>query len=309
VLVADHDLSRRQELGAFLRAQRARLTPMSVGLPDGGRRRAPGLRREEVAELSGVGVSWYTWLEQGRKIMPTAQVIDALARALRLESAAHRHLRRLAALPSPDSGDPVMPTEAMPALRRMLAGLEPACAFVADAHFDYVAWNNAYAVTCCDPARVPPARRNVVLLFLTDPAVREMVRPWREMARSLLAQLRALAGNHPTDPRFIELIELMTDASPEFREWWPEYPVEESTSRAKEIHHPVVGRIRMDLTQTRLLEHPDLMLVLQTPVTDADHERLRRLREPNGEPNGEPIGEPGRAAHNDTVDTAPAGSG
>jgi transcriptional regulator with XRE-family HTH domain len=153
----DEQTARRTELGAFLRACRARLAPADVGLPDGsasGRRRTPGLRREEIAQLSGVGVTWYTWLEQGRDISASIQVIDALARALLLTDDQHRHLRELAGLPPPEP--PVPAGDMLPRLQRLVDAEAPCPASVYDEHFDYVVWNEPYALARHDPGILLP---------------------------------------------------------------------------------------------------------------------------------------------------------
>src|SRR5947208_2059159 len=151
--------TRRSELAGFLRAQRARLTPADVGLTEGsasGRRRTPGLRREEVAQLSGVGVTWYTWLEQGREITASIQVVDALARALLLTADQYRHLRELAGLPPPEPQ--ALAADALPRLQLLVDAVAPSPASVYDARFDYLVWNGPYARVRHDPA-TPPAGR------------------------------------------------------------------------------------------------------------------------------------------------------
>jgi transcriptional regulator with XRE-family HTH domain len=203
----------RGQLADFLRSRRARLTPADVGLPadsEPGRRRTPGLRREEVAELSGVGVTWYTWLEQGRKIPASPQVVDALARALRLSADEHRHLRELAGLTAapPASGDH---TQAR--LQRLVDCVAPNAACVYDIHFDYLAWNEPYRRIRHDPAGLPAGRRNLLWMMFTDPENRARMTTWDRAARALLSQFRAAAGRHPGDPRFAELEAALTEAT------------------------------------------------------------------------------------------------
>jgi transcriptional regulator with XRE-family HTH domain len=250
------------ELGAYLRSRRARLHPADVGLPTGtGRRRTPGLRREEVAELSGVGLTWYTWLEQGRPIATSEQVIDALARALRLDADEHRHLRLLAGLPAvvaDPAGD-----HALPRLRRLVDALTPNPASLYDRHFDYLAWNAPYAQLRHDPATLPPHRRNMVWMMFTDRTNRARMRQWEPAARAVLSQFRAAAARDPDDPRFADLVAALTAASPEFAEWWPDYPVREFKPATVHIVHPEAGRVALDLYQMRPVEYPDLLLVLQ----------------------------------------------
>jgi transcriptional regulator with XRE-family HTH domain len=162
---------RRSELAAFLRARRARLSPADVGLPSGsatGRRRTPGLRREEVAQLSGVGVTWYTWLEQGRDISASAQVVDALARALLLTGDQHRHLRELAGLAVPERD--AAAAELLPRLQRLVDAIVPNPASIYDTHFDYLVWNAPYARIRHDPGQLPDGRRNLLWMMFTDPS-------------------------------------------------------------------------------------------------------------------------------------------
>jgi len=205
--------ARRTELAAFLRAQRARLTPADVGLPDGsasGRRRTPGLRREEVAQLSGVGVTWYTWLEQGRDIATSAQVIDALARALQLNPDQHRHLRELAGLPPPEPQAPA--GDMLPRLQLLVDAVAPSPASVYDRHFDYLVWNEPYVRLRHDPGTLPASRRNMLWMMFTDAENRARMVRWEPAARAVLSQFRAAAGRQPEDSRFAELVAALTES-------------------------------------------------------------------------------------------------
>lgn len=266
------------ELGAFLRARRERLRPADVGLPEGsasGRRRTPGLRREEVAELSGVGVTWYTWLEQGREITTSAQVVDALARALLLTPDEHRHLRDLAGLTAPaheSAGDDVLPR-----LQRLVDAAAPNVASIYDGHFDYLAWNTPYVHARHDPGGLPADLRNLLWMMFTDAENRARMTRWEPAARAVLSQFRAAAGQHPGDPRFAELVTALTEASPEFEEWWTEYPIRSFRPATIGIDHPVAGRIMFEMFQLRPVEHPDLLMVLQIPATKRDLDRLTSL--------------------------------
>jgi transcriptional regulator with XRE-family HTH domain len=277
--------SRRTELAAFLRACRARLRPDDVGLADGsasGRRRTPGLRREEVAQLSGVGVTWYTWLEQGRDISTTVQVIDALARALMLTGDQHRHLRELAGLPPPE---PPAPTaDMLPRLQLLADAVAPSLASVYDVHFDYLVWNQPYARVRHDPATLPGTRRNMLWMMFTDPDNRARMVRWESAARAVLSQFRAAVGRNPGDPRFAELIAALTEVSPEFREWWAEHPVRYFRPAAIGIKHPVAGLIRLEMFQLRLVDQPALVMVVQVPARKTDLDRVMSLLPPGGAP-------------------------
>jgi transcriptional regulator with XRE-family HTH domain len=258
---------RHGELAAFLRSRRARLRPADVGLPADpvpGRRRTPGLRREEVAELSGVGVTWYTWLEQGRDIPASPQVIDALARALLLSEDEHRHLRELVGLhlptPSADAED------ARPRLQRLVDAVAPNVASVYDVHFDYLAWNTPYRLIRHDPATLAVGRRNLLWMMFTDEQNRARMTTWDRAARALLSQFRAAAGRHPGDPRFAELVAALTEASPQFRDWWAEYPVRFFRPAKIRVDHPEAGRITLEIFQLRLEDDPGLLMVVQVPA-------------------------------------------
>jgi MmyB-like transcription regulator ligand binding domain/Helix-turn-helix domain len=269
---------RRAELAAFLRARRAELRPEDVGLPLAtGQRRIPGLRREEVAQISGVGVTWYTWLEQGRDITTRDHVIDALARAFHLDRETHRHLRRLADLPVPEPDQ--APPRTTPALDRLLGTLLPAPAYLIGPRFDYLAWNRAYAAVYRDLAEVPEEHRNLIWLMFTDPALRKLLDRWHERAQALLAQFRAAAGQHAGDTCFAELIGALTEASTEFRQWWPRYVVGRFPGGNHVIHHPTAGTIRTDLHQLRFDAHPSITLVAQIPTRAVDHAKLTGLLE------------------------------
>jgi transcriptional regulator with XRE-family HTH domain len=268
----------RAELGAFLRAQRARLRPADVGLPDDhqpGLRRTPGLRREEVAQLSGVGVTWYTWLEQGRNIAASEQVVDALARALLLDPDQHRHLRALAGLATAAGETPI--DDVLPRLRRLVDAAAPNIASVYDARLDYVAWNTPYTRVRHDPATLPADRRNLLWMMFTDTENRARMVRWEPAARAVLSQFRAAVGRRPDDPRCARLVAELSAASPEFREWWAEYPIRDFKPATIGIDHPRVGRLRLEMFQFRLVEHPDLLLVLQVPASEDDLRRVTSL--------------------------------
>ena len=272
--------TRHTELGAFLRACRARLTPADVGLPSGsasGRRRTPGLRREEVAELSGVGVTWYTWLEQGRSISASAQVIDALARALLLTGDQHAHLRELAGLPA---SEPQAPEgETLPRLQLLVDAQLPSPASVYDEHFDYLVWNKSYARVRSDPGALPAARRNMLWMMFTEPGNRTRLVRWETAARAVLSQFRAAVGRSPADPRFAELTAALAEASPQFRDWWAEYSVRSFRPATIAIRPPEAGLIGLEMFQLRLVDQPRLTMVTQVPSTKVSMERVRSLLE------------------------------
>ena len=270
--------SRRAELAAFLRLHRTRLTPADVGLVTGsasGRRRTPGLRREELAQLSGVGVTWYTWLEQGRDITASAQVIDALARAMLLSPDQHRHLRELASLPPPEPLTAA--ADMLPRLQLLIDAVTPSPASVYDSHFDYLVWNESYVRVRHDPATLPPDRRNMLWMMFTDPVNRARMVRWESAARAVLSQFRATVGRSPDDPRLAELVTALAHVSPQFREWWAEYPVRYFRPATIAIRHPEAGLIRLEMFQLRLVDRPDLIGVIQVPADAKSLDRVRSL--------------------------------
>jgi transcriptional regulator with XRE-family HTH domain len=265
------------QLAAFLRSRRARLTPADVGLPgdsEPGRRRTPGLRREEVAELSGVGVTWYTWLEQGRRIPASPQVIDALARALRLSGDEHRHLRELAGLTAPP---PPAVDDARPRLQRLVDAVAPNAASFYDIHFDYLAWNEPYRRLRHDPATLPAGLRNLLWMMFTDAENQARMTTWDRAARALLSQFRAAAGRHPGDPRFAALTAALAEASPRFRDWWAEYPVRYFRPARIRLRHPEAGLITLEMFQLRLEDDPGLLMVIQVPADAGSRDRMATL--------------------------------
>jgi len=267
--------ARHAELAAFLRAQRARLRPADVGLPGDshpGRRRTPGLRREEVADIAGVSLTWYTWLEQGRNISASEQVIDAVARALRLDQDQRRHIRGLAGLSTAPGETDVH--DALPRLQRLVDAAAPSIASVYDRHFDYVVWNIPYQRLRHDPSTVPASRRNLLWMMFGDAENRSRLVRWEPAARAVLSQFRAAAGQRPGDPRFAALVAELSEASPEFREWWAEYPIRSFRPATIAIDHPGTGLIELEMFQLRPVEHPDMLLVLQVP---RGRDALRRV--------------------------------
>lgn len=265
----------RAELAAFLRAHRSRLGPADVGLPpdmEPGRRRTPGLRREEVAELAGVSLTWYTWLEQGRKIAASPQVVDALARALRLDGGQHRHLRRLAGLA--DQVEEHQLGEAISRLQRLVDAMLPNLAVVHDGCFDFVVWNAAFSRIRGNPGDLAPERRNLLWWMFTDENNRAAMRRWEAAARAILSQFRVIVGRRPDDQRLAAIVTGLSAASPEFRTWWSEYPVQDFRPTTIGIDHPTAGALDLELYQLRVVENPDLLLVIQMPVTDDDRHRV-----------------------------------
>ncbi|MGW2030098.1 helix-turn-helix transcriptional regulator [Streptomyces spinosus] len=267
---------RRHELAAFLRSRRERITPEQVGLPRGARRRTPGLRREEVAHLSAVGVTWYTWLEQARDIQVSVQVLDALARALRLDASERAHLFQLAGAtdPTPAANCPSV----TPALRAMLTGLEPIPACIQNSRYDILAYNRTYARLLGDLDAVPPEDRNCMLLVHTNREWQAAVVHLEKTQRLMAARLRAALAGHLGEPAWKVLLKRL-DESPAFRENWRRYEVVDTRSKSKEFLNPHVGLLSLEHTDLWLAPEVGARMVTYTPRNEETRERLERLYE------------------------------
>ncbi|GGS05366.1 transcriptional regulator [Streptomyces aureoverticillatus] len=225
----------RRALGGFLRAHRERLAPADVGLPRTPRRRTAGLRREEVAALSGVSVAWYTWLEQGR-VDTSRQVLDAVARTLRMDEAAHRHALALAGFAAPvRPAAPDAPRSSAAAHQPMLDAWPTSPALLLDSALDILTWNTAYAALWPDPADVPPDRRNLLLLLTTDPRHQALLPAWQPLALDLHRHFRTRADREPPTSRSARVTELLRDERPELEHWWGCRSVGDFTSRTVEL--------------------------------------------------------------------------
>lgn len=260
------------ELGAFLRSRRARLSAAEVGLAPGPRRRTPGLRREEVAQLSGVGLTWYTWLEQGRAPNASAQVLDAVARTLRLDAAETDHLFRLAG--ATRSEPPTVPTTVSPTLRAVLAALEPSPAYIVSDRFDVLAWNPAAVDLITNFEALPPEDRNIVWLAFTRTWFRSLV-DWDREVDWHVAQLRANSAGHVGEPYWDGFIQRLLAVSPDFSAKWAARLVAGPAERRKSLMHPRRGMLHLNTTPMLLPELPGTRMMVFTPADDATAERLR----------------------------------
>lgn len=251
-----------KELGDFLRSRRERLTPKAVGLNGGQRRRTVGLRREEVAELAGIGIDWYVRLEQGRSVRPSAGVVDALARALKLSKAEHTHLKALTRPSAPGA----FAREVVPdAVRRVVESLNQP-AYVSGRRFDVLAWNAA-ADEIFGYSRVPEDERNTLLSLLTRPATRKLFGSgWESEARRVLAQFRQVHDLWSHDQAFVELRERLRAGCPEFEGWWKSHEVRTPVAGRKRLRHPKLGVLEFEYATFQANDDPGLKLAIFTRV-------------------------------------------
>ncbi|NNC12488.1 helix-turn-helix domain-containing protein [Planctomonas sp. JC2975] len=260
----------RSELGAFLRARRETLSRADAGLPTLGRTRTSGLRREDVSYLSGVSVTWYTWLEQGRDIHPSRQVLDAIARALRLTVAEHDYLLALAGYSPATASAPAPVAIAPPQVQRLMDALAGSPAYTVTADWRIAGWNAAYAALYPGVATAHGEDRNLLWLVFTDPYVRELLPDWEATSRRFVAEFRADAGPRLGDPAYLALVARLEAASPEFRTAWAAHDIEGFASRERMFRHPTAGLLTLEHHQLSPSDHPDLHVVIYTPAPGSD---------------------------------------
>jgi transcriptional regulator with XRE-family HTH domain len=251
------------EMGEFLKARRAALDPAELGLPAGvTHRRVSGLRREELAQLAGISVDYYTRLEQGRARHVSDAVLDAVARALRLDQDEHNYLRNLATGPR-RRARPGRPQRVRPELRVLLDAMAVP-AFVFGRNLDVLAWNPLGGAIAFDFAALAPEERNVARLFFLDPVARDLHPEWDEVCREVVANLRAEAGRRPDDPDLASLVGELSVRSERFRRLWARHTVREKAHGTKLIRNPIVGELDLRYETLRLPDDPDQALVTYT---------------------------------------------
>ena len=252
----------RSAFGDFLRSRRQKLTPKAVGLPSGRRRRTPGLRREEVAELAGIGVDWYIRLEQGRSVSPSVATIDALARALRLGKAEHAHLRALAR----ERSRRAFVRESVPdAVRRVVESLNLP-AYVTGRRWDILAWNAA-AAAIFDFGRLSEPDRNILLYMLTDPDARRLFGvTWSDEAKRMVAQFRTTHDFWAGDPAFQDLLRRLRDGSPDFATWWAVHDIRAAGAGRKRLFPHADGPVWFEYATFQANDDLTLKLAIFTPI-------------------------------------------
>ncbi|MFI9449308.1 helix-turn-helix transcriptional regulator [Amycolatopsis sp. NPDC052450] len=265
---------RRHELAAFLRSRRERITPDQVGLPISGRRRTPGLRREEVAQLAGVGVTWYTWLEQGRDINASDQVLDAISRTLRLDPHEHKHLFTLAGAPEPPlEKDCKLLSQN---IHRMMGKLEPFPVCVRNARCDILAYNRAYDWLMGGIDAIPFEERNTLIQCLTNPEWRRRLPDWELNLPRVIAGFRAAMAGHLAEPAWKNLVKRLRQESELFERMWKEHDVSSERIVLKRYLHPDVGLLRFEFSYLYLGRRSEISLATLTPADEETAAKLPR---------------------------------
>ncbi|MFJ4689974.1 helix-turn-helix domain-containing protein [Streptomyces sp. NPDC088766] len=272
-------LDRRAELSEFLRTRRARLKPGDVGLPDFGRhRRVPGLRREELAQLAGVSVAYYTRLEQGNGRNVSAEVLDSIARALRLTDAEHAHLTHLAKPKQHKKKPAARGRQVRPALRELLDQMDGVPAYVVGRRSEILAWNRMAAAVFGDWGELPVAERNWARLVFLRPDYRDLFVDWEQKAIDIVCTLRMDAGCYPDDPRLSALVGELSVKSEDFRRLWATHDVKDKGYGVKLLHHPLVGELSLHFEGFQLLgEGEQTMVTYHAEPGSPSAEALRLL--------------------------------
>jgi transcriptional regulator with XRE-family HTH domain len=271
-------LDPRAELSEFLRTRRARLKPEDVGLRGFGRyRRVPGLRREELAQLAGVSVAYYTRLEQGNGHSVSAEVLDAIARALRLSDAEHAHLTHLAKPKQQKKKPAGRAQQVRGPLRTLLDAMDGVPATLVGRRSDILAWNRMAAAVFGDWAELPAREQNWARLVFLKPEYRDLFVDWEHKASDVVSQLRMDAGSHPNDPQLSALVGELSVKSEEFRRLWATHDVKEKCHGIQRLHHPLVGELDLRLESFHQADAEQMLVTYHAEPNSPSAEALRLL--------------------------------
>ena len=264
-------------LGAYLRNRRTKLDPASFGIPVG-RRRTPGLRREEVAHRANISATWYTWLEQGRGGSASADVLDRIARALTLTEVEREHLFLLGLGRQPEVRyrgiDAITPR-----LQRLLDTLTYSPAIVRTATWDVVAWNHAAAAVLTDYGALPLSQRNILRMIFCDAGVRAAQPEWQAVARFVVGAFRIDAARAGADAEVAPLVDELCRSSPEFASLWRDNDVQTHGDGMKHLRHPKLGLVALEYSAFAVDGRPDLSLIVYNPASLADQKLIKFLIE------------------------------
>ncbi len=265
-------------LGTFLRDRRARMDAAAFGF-SGGRRRTPGLRREEVAQRANISATWYTWLEQGRGGAPSADVLNRIAGGLMLTEPEREHLFVLG-LGHPPEATYRASDEVTPRLQRVLDALEFSPAIVKTPTWDVVAWNAAAATLLTDYATLPRNQRNILRLMFTNASIKAAQEDWLNVARYVVGTFRADAARAGAGAEISQLVEELSRLSPEFDALWRDNNVARHADGLKRLHHPVHGLLELEFSAFAVDGRPDLGMIVYNPATPETAQRIRALMTP-----------------------------
>jgi hypothetical protein len=264
-----HNVHRYKELADFLKTRRAKILPSQVGLSTATRRRTPGLRREEVAQLAGIGLTWYTWLEQGRPIHVSTPVIESLSRVLLLDKQERIHLYLLANQPPP-ADIPECQGTVSPALQHVLDSLILCPSLVTDQRWNVIAWNIAACLMFGDFTKMNVRERNIVWAMFTDHQYKQLLVDWNLYAKRLLGRFRATCGQYIEDSWLSQFIDDLKTQSTEFNLWWPLHEIENNSEKYKQLNHPSAGILDFEVINFDVSDHSGLKMIVHTPLSGTD---------------------------------------
>jgi transcriptional regulator with XRE-family HTH domain len=262
-------------LGSYLRDRRTRLDPAALGFA-AGRRRTPGLRREEVAQRANISPTWYTWLEQGRGGAPSPDVLNRIARALMLTDIEREHLFLLG-LGRPPEVRYKAAEGVTPRLQRLLDAFDASPALIRTATWDVVAWNRAAAAVLTDYTKLATGQRNILRLIFGDPRVRAAQYDWESVARFVVGSFRADAARAGAVSEVGQLVDELCRLSPEFEALWRDNNVNVYGEGIKRLRHPILGQIALEYSAFAVDGRPELAMIVYNPVTRPDADRIRSL--------------------------------
>lgn len=260
---------RYKELGDFLKTRRAKILPSEVGISEGLRRRTPGLRREEVAYLAGVGLTWYTWLEQGRAIKVSAGVVESLSRVLMLDEQERIHIYTLAGQALPTDIIPYQGTVS-PMLQHVLDNLVLSPSFIMDVRWNIIAWNKAASAVFTDFSKINVHKRNMVWMMFKYDDYKKLFIDWEFHAQGMLARFRSTIGQYIEDPWLVEFIEELKNESEEFNLWWSRHDVQRNSQLYKKLKHPIVGELVFEFCSFDVSDNSNLKLIVNTPFLETN---------------------------------------
>lgn len=265
----NNEIYRYKELADFLKTRRNRILPSQVGLSTAARRRTPGLRREEVAQLAGIGITWYTWLEQGRPIRVSTQVIESLSRVLLLDRQERIHLYLLANQPLP-ADIPEYQGAVSPILQHVLNSLILSPSLVTDQRFNVIAWNKAAISILGDFSKMNARERNIVWAMFTDNRFKHLLVNWEVHAKGLLGRFRSDCGQYIEDFWIASFIDELKQQSTEFNLWWPLHEIQSGSEVYKQINHPAAGILDFEVSNFDIADNSGLKMIIHTPLPGTD---------------------------------------
>lgn len=265
MIILNNDENRYKELADFLKTRRAKILPSQVGINTATRRRTPGLRREEVAHLAGIGITWYTWLEQGREIHVSAQVIESISKVLLLDTQERNHLYLLANQPLPVD-IPEYQGIVSPLLQHFLDSLLYSPSIIIDQHWNVIAWNKASIVILGDFNKMNCRQRNIVWAMFTDEKFKQLYVDWNTYAKALVSNFRSTCGKYIQDPWLIQFVNDLKKKSSEFDHLWSLHEITTNNEVYKQINHPSVGMLDFEVCNFVVTNNEVLKMIIHTPL-------------------------------------------